>query len=1237
MKTNMRQSLIQTCLLAAVVLCAANSDDVLAAVHYVDLNSLSPTPPYTSWATAATNIQQAVNAATAGDEILVTNGIYATGGRAVYGTMTNRVAVDRPVTLLSVNGPQVTIIQGYQVPNTINGDGAIRCVYLTNGANLSGFTLTNGATRNDSGNADYLTEQLGGGLWCESLTAVVSNCLIMGNSGGGVYSGTLNNCTLTGSSGWGASGATLNNCMLSGNSGSGAGDCTLNNCILSENFGSGATGCALNNCTLSGNSGGGAGWYCTLNNCTLTGNSDGGAGPYCTLNNCILNDNSTDGSGGGASLCTLNNCTLSGNSADGYGGGAFGGTLNNCVLSGNSAQFGGGAGGLPENDCQMCYHYPVTLNNCTLTGNSAQYGGGAYEAALNNCIVYFNNAGNGANYDSGSTLNYCCSTSLPPGTGNISADPQLTDSTHLSPTSPCRTAGSSNFVSGVDIDGEPWASPPSIGCDEYYPGASGPLQVAVTAGYTNAATGFVVNLTGIILGHANSNRWDFGDGTFASNTVGVSHAWTNTGDHVVTLSAYNSTYPAGVSASVTIHVVAQPVHYVSLTSINPFPPYISWATAATNIQDAVDTATVAGALILVTNGTYATGGRAQDGVITNRVLVNKPLNLNSVNGPQFTVIDGGSAFRCAYLANGADLTGFTLTNGVADYGGGVWCDLVATVISNCVIMANSGGGAYQGTFNSCTLRNNTGDGADGSVLNNCTLFGNTGVGAGGSTLNNCCVTGNQAGGVSQSAVYNCTLFGNTGAGASGGILNNCTLSGNSNWGASGAVLNNCIIYFNTNPNGGNYDASCTLNYCCTTPLPLGNGNISADPQLTDSAHLGAGSPCVAAGSAAYTSGVDIDGQPWANPPSIGCDEFHPGAAFGPLKVSVSVPYTNVLAGSSLGLTALIEGDTAASIWDWGDGSFSTNEPFASHSWSSPGDYTVVLRAFNDSQPTGISATQIIHVIGSIRLLVPFGGDVASSADGRKLVTATGLYTSADSGATWIMTSVPPGGYGIASSADGVRLTTFNSYSNSIYGSTNSGGTWSPIGAPNWNSNYEPDFRGIAASADGNKLVAVSVGTSSNGNYPFFDEPIYTSTNFGKTWTTTSAPNEGWLAVASSADGTKLVAVAGVNDVSIGGTDGGPIYTSTNSGATWQAANAPIARWFCVASSADGNRLVAGAFGDAPGGGIYVSSNGGKDWTLTSAPTAEGWISVASSADGAKLVAVSEGLAVYEGSNPLAAR
>ncbi len=60
----------------------------------------------------------------------------------------------------------------------------------------------------------------------------------------------------------------------------------------------------------------------------------------------------------------------------------------------------------------------------------------------------------------------------------------------------------------------------------------------------------------------------------------------------------------------------------------------------------------------------------------------------------------------------------------------------------------------------------------------------------------------------------------------------------------------------------------------------------------------------------------------------------------------------------------------------------------------------------------------------------------------------------------------------------------------------------------------------------------------------------------------------WTSVASSADGARLVAVAG----------SGQIFTSTNGGSgfnsAWITNNAPAVAWTGVASSADGNRLVA---------------------------------------------------------------
>lgn len=242
---------LQSALLTAAILVLLNFYSS-AATLYVDLNSTNPTPPYANWNTAATNIQDAIDTATNGDLVLVTNGVYQTGGRMLNNSPpTNRVSVTKVITLLSVNGPAVTAIEGYQMPGTINGASAVRCVFLTNGAVLAGFTLTNGASYSSPAGGTW---NYGGAVFCQTTNpvttpisaAVISNCVLIGNSatfGHVAYGGRLINCVLAFNSG-GASYCALNNCTVVSNStsiGGGVAFSMATNCIIYYNTASTGT------------------------------------------------------------------------------------------------------------------------------------------------------------------------------------------------------------------------------------------------------------------------------------------------------------------------------------------------------------------------------------------------------------------------------------------------------------------------------------------------------------------------------------------------------------------------------------------------------------------------------------------------------------------------------------------------------------------------------------------------------------------------------------------------------------------------------------------------------------------------------------------------------------------------------------------------------------------------------------------------------------------------------------
>ena len=194
---------------------------------------------------------------------------------------------------------------------------------------------------------------------------------------------------------------------------------------------------------------------------------------------------------------------------------------------------------------------------------------------------------------------------------------------------------------------------------------------------------------------------------------------------------------------------------------------------------------------------------------------------------------------------------------------------------------------------------------------------------------------------------------------------------------------------------------------------------------------------------------------------------------------------------------------------------------------------------------------------------------------------------------------------------------------SSYTSTNYGITWfaqsNPVGNP------FPCLFAVALSADGNKLAAT---------FPFANPgAVFTSTNGGVNWVSNSVPGKNFIAIASSADGNRLVTVVGATpSMALGSVVSGPIFLSTNSGVTWEHTSAPDEIWSCVASSADGTRLAAATIGLtpegylAPTGMVYVSNDSGATWFQTSAPTNNVWAAIACSADGTKIVAA--GISIY---------
>jgi parallel beta-helix repeat protein len=328
-------------------------------------------------------IQMALDAAVAGDEIIVRDGVWTGDGNV------NLAFGAKALTLRSENGADKCIINCGRIADRgffFNGGE-------TSASVVDGFTILNGTA--------YGNYPLGGGgaILCYASSPTITNCTISNNYadsyGGGIF------CV-------NSSSPTITKCRIRGNFSNSKGGG-----IAADNLSS----VTISNCTVSGNFsmlGGGGILYegdssLTIDNCTISGNSSIGPGGGISIEscdgavtNCKINGNYSEDAGGGISVsngssATIADCTISGNtSSDEAGGiGCFAASLNmnNCAVADNFALSGGGIwfDGTP---------YSHSVSNATIVGNRAFLGGGikaqmGAQPVITNSILWDNSAYNG--------------------------------------------------------------------------------------------------------------------------------------------------------------------------------------------------------------------------------------------------------------------------------------------------------------------------------------------------------------------------------------------------------------------------------------------------------------------------------------------------------------------------------------------------------------------------------------------------------------------------------------------------------------------------------------------------------------------------------------------------------------------------------------------------------------------------------------------------------------------------
>jgi len=494
-------------------------------------------------------------------------------------------------------------------------------------------------------------------------------------------------------------------------------------------------------------------------------------------------------------------------------------------------------------------------------------------------------------------------------------------------TSSCIDAGSNSLLPPAittDLDGSPRIvdgnnPPDSIATVDIGAYETPPYEVTVAYFTATPKTGtapLTVQFTDLSIGNITSWEWDFDNNeTVDSTDQNPIYIYTNPGGYTVKLTVTGPSNSNSGTKTNYIRVYDGTV-YVHGTNGADTNCGTSWTDAVKTIQVGLNLAS-SGMTVLIADGTYKETGN------NNLNFNGKAIHLVSVGGAENCIIDCENSGRSFYFSSGEDadsvVEGFTIRNGVADYGGTVYCYNSSPTITNCTFSENSG--EYYGGAVYCYNSSPT--------ITNCTFSENSAAYFGGAvdcnysspTITNCIFSGNWAGNGgavdcgSSTTITNCTFSGNSADWDGGAVscgssttITNCTFSGNSAAYYGGAVgcswdcsptITNSILWGNSAADGNEiyiYDSSssATLNNSDVTPEGYGgetgmiteNNCIYLDPLFFDAAggnyRLQPSSPCIDAGDNSLVPPevtTDLDGNPRIYPEGgtvdMGAYEYQP--------------------------------------------------------------------------------------------------------------------------------------------------------------------------------------------------------------------------------------------------------------------------------------------------------------------------------------------------------------------------